>query len=496
MIATSENQWNRVHIVSPLVRGWIALVAIAFFAGRDWFESVLTGGRALGVPDAGGFRLFWALAVIVGVVVVIAVGFLASWYFTRYQVTEQHVKVKSGILFRQHRQARLDRIQAIDIVQPFLARVFGLAELRFEVADAGESAVRLAFLRLTDAQRLRATILARAAGVLRDPDNPGDIQEAPEREVVALTPQRVLGAALISGTTVFLVIALLAVVVLALAARTGVLLAVIIPVGLGVAGGYWSAINTGLNFRAAISPDGIRVRYGLLDTRTQTIPPGRVQAVGISQSPLWRAKGWFKMTVNVAGYGPSVSGEAQARATLLPVGTRDEVLRMLALVLPDPGTAEPIELFTAGLDGKDNDAGFLTTPRRARLAAPLAWRRNGFAVTETALLVRSGAWWRRLDVVPHERTQSIALHVGPLTRRLGVADLFLHTTPGPVTPHIRQADTAAAWRLFDEQAARAAEARRRSGPVQWMRPVEAAGGAVVMPPPPSYPEGDGHNGER
>ena len=77
--------------------------------------------------------------------------------------------MNTGFLFKQQRQARLDRVQAIDIVQPLLARIFGLAELKFEVADAGESAVRLAYLPLDQARQLRATILARAAGVVSEP---------------------------------------------------------------------------------------------------------------------------------------------------------------------------------------------------------------------------------------------------------------------------------------------------------------------------------------
>lgn len=497
LLATPQDEWKRVHIISPLVRGWIALVAILFFVGRDWFESLLSGEGAAGLPGGGGARLLWAIAIITGVVLLVAAGFLLSWYFTRYQVTEQHVKVNSGIIFRQNRQARLDRVQAIDVVQPFLARIFGLAELKFEVADAGESAVKLAFLKLKDAQKLRATILARAAGVTIDPEHPDEIQEAPEREVLALTPRRVFGAAALSGTTIFLIVAVVAVIVLAVLARTGALLAIVIPVGLAVVGGYWSVINTGFNFRAAISPDGIRIRYGLLDTRTQTVPPGRVQAVGIVQSPLWRIKGWYKVTVNVAGYGAAASGESQARATILPVGTRDEVLQILALVLPDPGTENPVDVFTAGIQGRDNDGGFVTSPRRAWPIAPLAWRRNGFAVTDTALLVRSGAWWRQLAVVPHERTQSLAVHEGPLARRFGVVDLILHTTPGPVSPRVVQANQDAAWTLFHEQAQRAADARRRSGPEQWMRPVEEPQ-RVSMPQPPTYsttdrPDEDPHD---
>lgn len=517
MLAESPGNWKRVHIISPLVRGWIAVAALLVFGGRDWFESLLTGNVDRFPAERIG-SLPLAIGIAVGVVLLIAGGFFLSWYFTRYQVTQEHVRVNSGVVFRQQRQARLDRIQAIDIVQPFLARVFGLAELKFDVADAGESAVRLAFLKLDVAQKLRATILARAAGVSFDPAHPQDIAEAPEREVLALTPARVLGAAALSGNSVILVIGVVAAVVLARVLDTGAMLAAIVPVLIGVVSGYWGTLNTGFNFRAAISPDGIRVRYGLLDTRTQTVPPGRVQAVGVVQSPLWRLKGWYKVTVNVAGYGASPTGEAQARATLLPVGTRDEVLQVIALVLPDPGIEDPVRVFSAGLSGRDADAGFTTTPRRARLIAPLAWRRNGVAVTRTALLIRSGAWWRALAVVPHERTQSLALHQGPVARMFGVADLILHTTPGPVSPRVRQIDAEEARTLFQGQAARAAEARRRSGPEQWMRPVPAAAapaehdggapdpasvpllpgaqepatpspGSQVMPVPPSYSEG-------
>ncbi|WP_105032658.1 PH domain-containing protein [Arthrobacter ruber] len=473
--------WHRVHFISPLVRGWIVLVAILYFVGRDWFEGMFSGETRGRGPLPEGVGVLLAAGVLLAVVLVVAAVFLVSWYFTRYQVTAEHVRVHSGVVFRQQRQARLDRVQAIDIVQPFLARIFGLAELKFEVADAGESAVRLAFLKLDDARRLRATILARAAGVSEDPEHPGTIVEAPEREVVAIPPGRVVGAVALSGTTVALVLAAAVIITLGITLDTPIIATSFIPILIGVAGAYWSALNTGYNFRAATSPDGIRMRYGLLDTRSQTVPPGRVQALSIVQPPLWRPKGWYRVTVNVAGYGLSASTEGQARATLLPVGTWDEVLQTLALVLPEPGTPRPVEVFTAGLVGRDDDEGFATTPRRARWLAPFAWRRNGFAVTGTALLLRSGVLWRRLVVVPHERTQSLSLHQGPLARRFGVSDLQLQTTPGPVSARVALADSGTAWDLFHGQAARAAEARRRSGPEQWMKPVPVSAPPAAGP---------------
>ncbi|MHA7263016.1 PH domain-containing protein [Arthrobacter sp. TMN-37] len=487
--APAEDGWRRVSVISPLVRGWIALAAIAFFFGRDWFEGLFGPGARTGLPGAIGLPL--AIAVVLGVVALIALGFLVSWYFTRYQVTAEYVRVNSGILFRQNRQARLDRVQAIDVVQPFLARVFGLAELKFEVADAGESAVRLAFLRLSEAQQLRATILARASGAQVAPDAAGGVPEAPEREVVAVPPGRIVGAVLLSGTTVLLLAAVVVVGTVTVVFRTPLAAPALIPMALGVAGAYWNALNSGYNFRAALSPDGIRVRYGLLDTRAQTVPPGRVQAVGIDQPLLWRLKGWYRINANVAGYGAAVSGEGQARATLLPVGTRAEVFSILALVLPDPGTGRPLDVFTAGLEASGPAEGFTTAPRRARWLAPLTWRRSGFAVTGTALLVRSGSFHRRLAVVPHERTQSLSLHQGPIERSLRVMELQLQTTPGPVAPSLSHIDETAALELFSSQARRAAEARRRSVPERWMSPIQQPSGAV-MPPAPSYgPPGAG-----
>jgi putative membrane protein len=231
----------------------------------------------------------------------------------------------------------------------------------------------------------------------------------------------------------------------------------------------------------AISPDGIRLRYGLLDTQAQTLPPGRIQALRVVQPPLWRIFGWYRMQVNVAGYGTAGNnGEAGTRTTLLPVGELGDVLNMLALVLPDPGTDDPLRVFQGGLYGLDSDGGFVTTPRRARLLAPLGWRRNGFAATDTALLMRSGRWWRQLVVVPHQRTQSMALHQGPLARRFKLADLVLHTTAGPVTPRVIQADVGEALALFDAQAARARAARKRQTSEHWLAQVAP----LVEPAPP------------
>jgi putative membrane protein len=192
--------------------------------------------------------------------------------------------------------------------------------------------------------------------------------------------------------------------------------------------------------------------------------------------------------VNVAGYGPSADG-SQTKSVLLPVGSRDEALAALWLVLPDLGTADPRALLDEGLSGRDAGEHFVAMPRRARLLDLVSWRRSGFAVTDRALVLRSGRVFRSLVVVPHERTQSLGLEQGPLQRRFDVATFAVHSTPGPVVPKVYHLDSADAARLLDTQAARAHEARAHQGPELWMRRDEVPLEAPADPVPGSVPDG-------
>jgi putative membrane protein len=465
-----DGEWRRVHPLSPWVRGWILVVALFVGVGRDWFEALLSGGS-----DRG----WWSgvpvpvLATVGGaVVVLVAAGFMWSWWATRFAVDESTVRLRTGIVFRQHRQARLDRVQAVDLAQPLLARLFGLAELRFEVADAGESALRLSFLPLAEAHALRAQILAAAARARQDaaagPEPRPAAAAGPdpaESPVTAVPVGRILASTVLTPFVLIAGLAGVGAVVLQVATGVAALGVALVPAFIAAAATAWGRINRTWNFRVLAAGDGLRLRYGLLETRTQTVPVGRIQAIGIRQPLLWRPFGWWSLNVNVAGYGQS-SDQEQARSTVLPAGTAEDVFRVLALILPDPGTdpGTARQAVEAGMAGSGAAHGFVSSPPAARWLDPLGWRRTAFLVTRTVVLCRHGVLARTLSAVPHERTQSVALVQGPLERRLGLAGVELHSTPGPVRPAVRHLAVADAERLFGEQAARAAARRRAPGP--------------------------------
>jgi putative membrane protein len=211
-----------------------------------------------------------------------------------------------------------------------------------------------------------------------------------------------------------------------------------------------------------------------------------VQAVRLQQPLLWRRVDWWRVEINVAGYGFSQTNQ-NVESVLLPVGTRQDAITALSLVLPELGVDDAGHVIDEGLSGMTTDGGFTCAPRSSVWVDPVAWRRNGFRVTPRALLTRSGRITRELAVVPHERTQSLALTQGPLQRKLGLASFEVHSTPGPVSPTARHLAGATAAALLDEQSRRARIARSTAGPEQWMSQpaVSPASSSAPQPPPPA-----------
>jgi membrane protein YdbS with pleckstrin-like domain len=169
--------WRRLHPITPLARGW-ALLAV--------FLGLLT---QRGLPDLG-VGVLLGLAAAAGALG-LAYGWL-SWRVTRYALTDEDLRLESGVLLRRSRRVRLARLQAVDVVRPLVARLLGLAELRLEVAGGGETEATLAYLAERDAHVLRAELLALAAGI--DKESP----EAPEQVLAHVPPTALVQSQLLS----------------------------------------------------------------------------------------------------------------------------------------------------------------------------------------------------------------------------------------------------------------------------------------------------------
>ena len=70
------------------------------------------------------------------------VGGFVSWLVTRYRVEQGELRVDSGLLRRQSKRLRLDRLQSVDVLRPLVARIFGLAELRLTTGGTEHTSVQ------------------------------------------------------------------------------------------------------------------------------------------------------------------------------------------------------------------------------------------------------------------------------------------------------------------------------------------------------------------
>ena len=102
-----------------------------------------------------------ALGVLLVLLAIIA-GAWVSWRFSRFRVAETLIELRTGVLFRQHRQVRFDRIQAVDLGRPLLARLTGLSEVVVQSAGGKDSHLKLSFLTAAQAEQVREQLMALA----------------------------------------------------------------------------------------------------------------------------------------------------------------------------------------------------------------------------------------------------------------------------------------------------------------------------------------------
>jgi len=68
------------------------------------------------------------------------------------------------------------------------------------------------------------------------------------------------------------------------------------------------------------------------------------------------------------------------------------------------------------------------------------------------VVLRQGAVWRQLTIVPEARLQSVAVSEGPVFRALNLATVRVHTVAGPISPALSAVDRAQALVFFREVA--------------------------------------------
>ena len=558
---SQEQKWWRADIRTFIMNLWfIILLAFGFF--QSIILNILTtppnewGARLTQAFDENSSYFSATYSQLIGfaVLVLILVAGSIDWWFTRYSLDDLAIHRRSGFLFKKNRTIRLESVQSVDISRPLVARLLGVSELRFEVADGSSEALHIKYVSARKAEVLRRTAMAsinllrsEAAGrpvdVLPEsmqisaermpdadqlhqpfeasyeasygapvqsgtqpahqqaaPQQGGYSQPAPEQGIqqpgasrrgarmpmpVAADPSqppifRISNMRLIASIMLEHLVWLVPAVALMVGAAViaaildgespflifmALLPGTFVPL-LGYLGTLWARFDGAANFKITPSGQGgVTLRYGFTGTHTQNVMVERIQALAVEQSILWRAFGWYRIKMTIAGIGIEQNDNQKlvTRNVALPVGNKQETLMALRLLLPALDEAQAQVLLDTA-DGslksqKPQVPAMIVTPSSARWMDLLTWKRNGVTtVGYTAgsvqattridsdaarssvgehtrgdlLLIRGGYFIRTLSIVPVSRVLSVSRGQGPLQRAFGCASVHFGTVPGPV----------------------------------------------------------------
>nr|WP_202539729.1 PH domain-containing protein [Streptomyces sp. SID8379] len=423
-----------MHPVTPLRRAWAPIAVLLGWAVHDMDQAQRQLARLTATTLTIGLGVLVPAAALYG---------FLTWWFTHFAVTDTELRIRSGLLFRRTAHIRLDRLQAVDVTQPLLARFVGVAKLKLDVVGTDKKD-ELAYLGEKEARDLRAELLARAAGFA--PESAHEVGEAPAQRILRTPPRTLAVALLLTGAPWAMLLAAVVVPTFLWFATHN--LWTVIAVGVPLFGGAFTngagRFIKEYDWTVGESPDGLRIDHGLLDRVHETVPPGRVQIVRVVEPLLWRRRGWVRVELHVAG---------SANSVLVPVAPREQAEDVIARILPGVAVPKP--------------ADFTAAPRRGRWCVPVWWRSYGVSVTESVFAARHGLLQRRISLVPHAKVQSVRLTQGPWERYWRVADLRLDTGANKtVTARLRDAHEAT--ELLRAQADRSRTGRKGARPDRWM----------------------------
>lgn len=443
---TTPKVLERPHPLTPVVKSWIGIVGISVYLGRDLLER-LVRGEHVGSID----QWWWLIAVIGGIFALVTVFGFISWRTTRFVVDDDEVRIERNFINHTSDRIGFSKIQSVDVVQPFAARLLGLTSVKIDVGSGGGK--EIAYLSRTRAVELRDFLLARAhrsdatvastavgphAGILSD-------LSTADRVLVRATPRNLVITGLLSAELASLIFFGLLGFFVPLAI-TGKLYGAFgaLPLLLSAAGMIGNRVIKQWNYTLADTGYGVRVTRGLTSLASQSLPVSRIQGIAIEQGILWRPFGLYRVKIDVLGQH-GMKGESDVDSLLMPAGTWADVETALHAVWPGlPLQDVPLE----------------TVPSRARWLRWFDAQTLRWGCSDQVIVSQSGLLTTTTSVVHHARAQSVALRQGPWQRRLKLATVAVHTSSGPVDLRCRHLDEQVARELAMSELGRAAAARR------------------------------------
>ena len=461
-------------------------------------------GSLVFVLQTGG--LLWVLLAVGSFLVLLALIAITRYWFFRFAVDDGGVRIRRGVFKKTHLDIQFDRVQGLDVEEPIIYRLFGLATVTFDTAGSAAREGQLPAIKRTFALALRE----RAERHRLPAETPVATPRASDDRLLKLDAGDMLRIGFTDRT---IVVSLVAVPMVMQASNPTQLLAgraieaagdQILALGLWV--GFFvvtallvgtAAVLIALTVTSAflrfhdfeLSHDGttFRSRAGLLTRKEVMLHRDKVQQLAVSQSPTmrWMGRCRFKLLPASSGVASGNSTPVNAQMLNVPlsgipllVDMRERLFgaegprlamhpdaaftpvsrlyiraRVIVVGIVPAVVAATVLIPLFGLYG----LAVLPWVALVRLVAWLAWRRHGYLFDDDGLVSRRGLFGCSIDAFLFRKAQGATVTRTPLQRRNGLATLVVHLASGDVTVPFIDFETACRLRdylLFKAESSR------------------------------------------
>ncbi|WP_327086063.1 PH domain-containing protein [Nonomuraea sp. NBC_01738] len=438
---------------------WLVAPAVVtltrLLSGRDWTWPQITAACA-------------------GAAAVICAGVLAydlaRLRTTRWRLTAERLELRSGLAERRHRSIPRDRVRSVDIIASPVRRAFGLAVVKVGTGQHGGDGDELTLdpLLRQEAEALRRTLLEPGAEAAEERDAAIARLDWAWIRFAPLTVWSFVGGAVAVGA-LYKLVGALGFDLLAWQTMAGawhwltdrpwvaVPLVVAANVVFGVVGAVAVFAEAWSGYRLEREPGRLRLRRGLLTTRSLTLEERRLRGVEVSEPLLLRLGGAARVKAVATGLRKAGDKETEDVAALTPPMPREPAWEVAArimggaatpVLLPHPKAARGRRLRGAVLDTLllaalvgGLDLLFDRVPWQAwalpvvvlPVALAFAWdgyRGLGHALSRTHLVTRSGSAVRSTVALDRAGIVGWTVRGSWFQRRLGLITLTATTAAG------------------------------------------------------------------
>jgi putative membrane protein len=428
--------------------------------------------------DALSYGFLILLIAVLSLLVILSAGWgFLYWQRYTFQVINNELHLRQGIVFRKQRTIPRERIQAIDFVEGVLHRIFGLVAVRVQTAGGSEPGFSLIGISRADADALRHELSLRPAQVHEvhesgmvtdeelDPEAAPSVsaQTADPEPIRKLSFNQLLVAAATSGSIGIA----LPIVASGISILNNAMPNIdLFEVGTTLFGGvsWWSialfvllaawilsffgTILAHTGFKITRTDDNLLIERGLIEKRRATVPLNRIQAIRVIDGVLRQPFGYAMVKVESAGYGE----EAGESSVLFPMLPRSEVNAFLNDAVPEfdwnpPLFERPPRRAARRYITRMTMTGLVVSAIVIAIFYPiglwalaslpffamfgyLCYRDAGWATTSDTLVMRYRTLARSTAIIPKRRIQSSDVTQNILQRRASLGNISATVASG------------------------------------------------------------------